>query len=133
MRDETPESRASIWHGGLTLGRPSTVEDASLRGQKYIHQPYELYSNENHETWRKLFARMVPRWQRYACDAFLQGIGILSIDPGRVPRFSELDSFVSALSGLRARPVSGVLSAPDFFDCLASREVPTTVLSLIHI
>ena len=32
----------------------------------FIRQPYELYTEENHQAWRALYARLLPRWERYA-------------------------------------------------------------------
>ncbi|MFX8883394.1 hypothetical protein ABTM86_19495, partial [Acinetobacter baumannii] len=71
---------------GLTTTRAPFIEQAQRAGQSYIHQPYELYSEENHTAWRKLYARMEPYWQKYANAHFLQGIQSLCLDPERVPR-----------------------------------------------
>ena len=38
---------------GLTTSEATFIEEARTRGELYIHQPYELYSEENHEAWRK--------------------------------------------------------------------------------
>ena len=65
---------------GLTTNHAPFIEQAQHSGQIFIHQPYELYSDENHETWRRLFARMPPRWERYANQHFLAG------DPLALPR-----------------------------------------------
>ncbi|MEI8282405.1 MAG: phenylalanine 4-monooxygenase, partial [Armatimonadota bacterium] len=51
---------------GLTTNEAPFIEDARSQGQLYIHQPYEEYTEHNHEAWRKLFARMLPRWEKYA-------------------------------------------------------------------
>src|ERR1043165_900769 len=59
---------------GLTTGHAPFVEEAQSRGDLYITQPYELYSQENHEAWRALYSRIRPRWERYANDHFLHGI-----------------------------------------------------------
>ena len=42
------------------------IEEAKSKGQLYIHQPYELYSAENHEAWRRLYTGIEPLWQQYA-------------------------------------------------------------------
>jgi len=47
---------------GLTTGSAPFVEEARHRGELYIQQIYDLYSEENHEAWRRLYARMRPRW-----------------------------------------------------------------------
>jgi len=59
---------------GLTTTRAPFIEQAQAEGRLYINQPYELYSEANHEAWRRLFTRMEDRWHRYANPRFLQGI-----------------------------------------------------------
>jgi phenylalanine-4-hydroxylase len=93
----------------------------------FIRQPYDLYSEENHEAWRRLYARMVPKWERYANPHFLKGIQSLSLNPERVPRLAEVNRFLQPLTGFRAKAVSGYVPAFQFFDCLRQREFPTTV------
>ena len=43
---------------GLTTTRAPVIEQAQAEGRLYIHQPYELYSAENHDAWHRLFTRM---------------------------------------------------------------------------
>ena len=57
---------------GLTTGHAPFVEEARDRGELYISQAYDLYTQENHEAWRRLYQRIRPRWERYANDHFLQ-------------------------------------------------------------
>jgi phenylalanine-4-hydroxylase len=112
---------------GLTTGRAPFVEEARHRGELYITQPYELYSEDNHDAWRRLFARIQPRWERYANDHFLKGIEALGLPADRVPRLSEVNRRLEPLTGFQAKPVSGYVPAFLFFDCLRRREFPTTV------
>ena len=112
---------------GLTTKRAPFIEAAQRSRQLYIEQPYELYSDENQQAWRKLFARTSPRWERYANRHFLKGIESLCLDPNRIPRLSEVNKFLQPLTGFQAKPVSGYVPAFVFFDCLRNREFPTTI------
>jgi phenylalanine-4-hydroxylase len=112
---------------GLTTGRAPFVEEARNRGELYITQAYDLYSEENHEAWRRLFERIRPRWERYANDHFLRGVEALGLPPDRVPRLDEVNRRLRPLTGFQARPVSGYVPAFLFFDCLRRREFPTTI------
>ena len=38
---------------GLTTTKAPFIEQAQQEGRLYIHQPYELYSDANHEAWRE--------------------------------------------------------------------------------
>ncbi|MBN9503092.1 MAG: phenylalanine 4-monooxygenase [Armatimonadetes bacterium 55-13] len=112
---------------GLTTTQASFIEDAQKNGQLYIYQPYDLYSEENHTAWKKLFARMEPRWKRYANEHFLKGIASLCLDPERVPRLEDVNEFLCPLTGFQAKAVSGYVPAFQFFDCLRNRAFPTTI------
>src|SRR5512140_3767060 len=112
---------------GLTTTKAPFIEQAQAHGELYIQQPYELYSAENHEAWRRLYARMEDRWQRYANGKFLEGIGSLCLDPRQVPKLDDVDRFLGPLTGFKAKAVSGYVPSFHFFDCLRNREFPTTV------
>ncbi len=112
---------------GLTTTQAPFIAAAQRKGELYIQQPYQLYSEENQQVWRKLFARISPRWHRYANRHFLDGIDSLCLDPSRIPRLSEVNKFLHPLTGFQAKPVSGYVPAFVFFDCLRNREFPTTI------
>ena len=112
---------------GLTTTKAPFIEQAQANGQIYIHQPYELYSEENHETWRRLMARQTERWQQYANRRFLDGLDVLHLDWQRVPRLEDINKFMAPRTGFRAKPVAGYVPAYIFFDCLKNREFPTTI------
>ena len=111
----------------LTTNQAAFIEQACRAGQRFIHQPYELYSEENHATWRQLYARMLPRWRQYGNAHFLKGIDSLCLDPQRIPRLTDVNKFLNPLTGFQAKAVSGYVPAFVFFDCLRNREFPTTI------
>ncbi len=112
---------------GLTTTEAPFIEQAKANGEIYIDQPYELYSEENHEAWRRLYARMEPRWMKYANKHFRKGIESLCLDPNRVPRLDDVNRFLKPLTGFVAKPVSGYIPAYIFFDSIRKREFPTTI------
>lgn len=103
------------------------IEAAQDNGELYIRQPYELYSDENHDSWRQLFARMHERWEKYANEHFMRGIANLCLNPERVPNLDDVNNFLQPLTGFKAKPVSGYVPAFLFFDSLRNREFPTTI------
>lgn len=112
---------------GMTTTEAPFIEASRANGELYIRQPYELYSEENHEAWKQLYSRMLPRWEKYANEHFLRGISNLCLDPARVPRLADVNQFLNPLTGFSAKPVSGYVPAFLFFDCLRRREFPTTI------
>jgi len=112
---------------GMTTNKSPFVELAREHGKLYIEQPNELYSEENHEAWRQLYHRMLPKWEKYANEHFMAGIANLCLNPDRVPRLEDVNQFLCKLTGFRAKAVSGYVPAFTFFDCLRQREFPTTI------
>jgi phenylalanine-4-hydroxylase len=113
--------------GDLTTTRAPFIEQAKGRGELFISQPYELYSEQNQETWRRLYERIEPKWRKYANNRFLEGLDLLALDPRRIPHLEDINRFLEPLSGFQAKPVSGYVPAYLFFDCLRRREFPTTI------
>jgi phenylalanine-4-hydroxylase len=112
---------------GLTTNHATFIEQAQSQGEIFIQQPYELYSQENHEAWRQLFARIRPRWEKYANSRFMEGVAKLALDPNAVPRLVDVNRFLNPLTGFTAKAVSGYVPAYLFFDCLRTRAFPTTI------
>jgi phenylalanine-4-hydroxylase len=93
----------------------------------YIEQPYELYTPENHEAWRRLYARIRPSWERYGNEHFLEGIETLHLGHDRIPRLEDVNRFLKPITGFQAKAVSGYIPTFLFFDSLRRREFPTTI------
>src|ERR1039457_1565334 len=87
---------------GLTTGRAPFVEEARARGELYISQVYDLYSQENHEAWKQLFARIRPKWERYANASFLRGVVALDLPNDHIPRLSEINRRLEPLTGFQS-------------------------------
>ena len=112
---------------GLTTTQAPFIEQALLEGKLFIHQPYELYSEANQDTWRRLYRAILPKWERYAVAEFRQGVENLMLSPQEIPRLPEINEKLSPLSGFKAQAVSGYVPAYKFFDCLRTRNFPTTI------
>jgi phenylalanine-4-hydroxylase len=112
---------------GLTTAAAPFIEQAKADGEVFIRQPYELYSEDNQEAWRRLYARLLPRWRKYAHPRFLEGVEKLALDPHNIPRLEDVNSFLRPLTGFSAKAVSGYVPAYVFFDCLRQRAFPTTI------
>jgi phenylalanine-4-hydroxylase len=112
---------------GLTTTQAPYIENARQSGSLFIQQPYELYSAENQETWRRLYARMLPKWEKYANAKFMEGVRNLMLSPDSIPRLSEVNRFLEPLTQFKAQAVAGYIPAFIFFDCIRQRNFPTTI------
>lgn len=112
---------------GLTTTKAPFIEQAQKDGQLYIHQPYELYSEENQDTWRRLYEGITPYWDKYANSKFMEGLDILQLSHERIPVLEDINQFLNPISGFKAKAVSGYVPSYLFFDCLRNRSFPTTI------
>lgn len=112
---------------GLTTTKAPFIENAQKKGQLFIRQPYELYSQDNQEAWKKLYALLRPKWERFANAKFMEGVRSLCINPDRIPTLDEVNVFLEPLTGFKAKAVSGYVPSFLFFDSLKRREFPTTI------
>lgn len=112
---------------GLTTTRAPFIENAQQSGELFIHQPYELYSEENQDTWRRLYRSILPKWEKYANPKFMEGVQNLMLSPDAIPRLDDVNKFLEPMTRFKARPVSGYVPAYVFFDCIRQRDFPTTI------
>lgn len=91
-----------------------------------IEQPWQDYSATDHQVWSQLCARQHEVLQGRACDAFLAGLAALPMQPDTIPRFSDLNEYLSRATGWKLVAVEGLLPEEDFFRHLAAREFPVT-------
>lgn len=98
-----------------------------LAADLFIEQDVTRYTEAEHATWRRLYERMVPLWERYANRRFLDGLDVLRLDRGRIPALEDVNRFLKPRTGFRAVAVAGYVPAYVFFDCLRRREFPTTI------
>lgn len=112
---------------GLTTTETPLIEDAVQSGVYFVDQPYEMYSAENHATWRRLYREIEPKWQDLAVAEFLDGVERLAIKEDVIPNVDAINSVLLPRTGLVMRPAIGFLPAYRFFACLRDHCFPTTV------
>jgi phenylalanine-4-hydroxylase len=114
----------------MPVGTPAHFEsgigsDVALR--HFVEQDYSRYTTRDHKTWKTLYTRMIPFWERYANPRYLDGLARLQLHPEKVARLEQVNHFLNPLTGFQARAVSGYIPAFEFFDCLRNRTFPTTI------
>lgn len=112
---------------GLTTTQAPFIEEARHRGELFIRQPYELYSKDNQSAWEQLYRLLIPKWEKYANEKFLEGLRLLSIDQHHIPRLEDINRALQPLTGFQAKAVCGYVPTYLFFDSLRKREFPTTI------
>jgi phenylalanine-4-hydroxylase len=57
------------------------------------------FTNDQHEIWRTLYGRQLPRVEKYACQEYLQGFEILGLHPDRLPGLDFLNECITPRTG----------------------------------
>ncbi len=91
-----------------------------------IEQPWEGYSDIDHDVWRQLYERQRALLVGRASDEFLASQDAMGMTPDRIPKFADLNEVLGAATGWQIIGVEGLLPELDFFDHLAHRRFPVT-------
>ena len=91
-----------------------------------VEQPWDRYTETDHEVWATLYARQQELLVGRASDEFLTAQRAMGMSPDRIPRFDELNPLLRAATGWEIIGVEGLLPELTFFDHLANRRFPVT-------
>lgn len=89
-----------------------------------IAQNWSAYTPEEHATWATLYRRQMALLPGRACDAFVDGMRRLPIEPDRIPDFERLSEVLMRHTGWQVVAVPGLVPDDVFFEHLAHRRFP---------
>jgi len=92
-----------------------------------INQDYEMYQQEDHETWATLCERQDKLPQEKISSEYLDGFHKLRIDKKKIIKIEEVSRRLEAISGWTLVPVTGLLPTRDFFYMIINKKYPVTV------
>ena len=93
-----------------------------------VDQDYAAYTAEDHDVWSTLYGRRIGALERTASQVFLDGIARIGLDERRVPELADVNRRLGASTGWNAVGVGGFVPAAQFFNSLAARRFPTTLI-----
>ena len=90
------------------------------KNSKYSSRPLDsegnaLYTEEDNQTWRELFARQIPIIQDRACEEYIRGMRLLNLSTDRVPQCNEVSKVLQETTGWKLEPVPALISFDYFF------------------
>jgi phenylalanine-4-hydroxylase len=85
---------------------------------------WEAHSPAQHADWDKLFARQSTALAGLACEAFMNGLGLLQLSGTGIPRLADINDHLGRLTGWQMVAVPGVIPNDAFFAHLAARRFP---------
>ena len=101
--------------------------DYSRAGADYaVEQRWADYTPQEHDLYRRLYARQASLVPRYACPEWIEAIGAL--DASReIPDLEKVSKRLRGETGWTIVPVPGLIPDDAFFTHLANRRFPVTV------
>jgi len=88
---------------------------------------YSSYTDEDHETWSKLYTRQLGLIGEVVCQEYLDGFPKLGLDPRRLPDPVSVGARIQAFTGWRLGDAQNAyLSAAEWFEHLAECRFPVT-------
>lgn len=88
-------------------------------------QDYAAYTAQDHDTYRRLYARQEALLPGLACDEFIAALPSLGAKD-RIPRFEEVNERLTRATGWEIVAVPGLIPEVPFFALLANRKFPVT-------
>ncbi|HVU95551.1 MAG TPA: aminotransferase class I/II-fold pyridoxal phosphate-dependent enzyme [Puia sp.] len=95
--------------------------------QVLVSQNYDVYSPEDHETWKTLCRRQQERNSGAVSKEYLIGFNKLQLSKERVIRIEETSRRLEVISGWTLIPVTGLIPTRDFFYMLINKQYPVNV------
>lgn len=110
-----------------------TADGGALRGDYskadamyVVEQDCAQYTPEQHDRWRRLYARQAELVPGRACDEFIEALKTMDAADG-IPSFEATNEKLMKATGWRIVAVPGLIPDLTFFQHLAARQFPVTV------
>lgn len=88
-------------------------------------QDYAAYTEADHDTYRRLYARQKALLPGLASQAFIDALPSLGAED-RIPRFENINARLKPATGWEIVAVPGLIPEVPFFSLLANRQFPVT-------
>jgi phenylalanine-4-hydroxylase len=77
------------------------------------------YSQEEHDTWRTVWANLGPLHESHACAEYLDAAGAMRLDREQVPQIEQVNATLVRATGFAMRPVAGLVGDRTFLGYLS--------------
>ena len=106
---------------------PDLRGDYSQAGADFaVSQDWNAYGPEEHDLYRRLYARQSKLVPRYACPEYNRALAALEAGDA-IPRFEAVSERLRIATGWEIVAVPGLVPDDVFFTHLANRRFPVTV------
>ena len=105
--------------------RPPRGDYASARSDYTCTQDPAAYTEADHDTYRRLYARQLQQLPGLACDEFITAVGQLGA-ADQIPTLDAISQRLFPATGWQLVAVPGLIPEEAFFSLLAARRFPVT-------
>lgn len=105
--------------------RPPRGDYARAGADYTCPQDHARYTEQDHDTYRRLYARQAALLPGLASEAFIAALPSLGAEE-RIPRFDEVNERLVRATGWQIVGVPGLIPELPFFTLLANRKFPVT-------
>ena len=105
--------------------RPPRGDYSRANSDYTCAQDYAAYTEADHDTYRRLYARQKALLPGLASQAFVDALPSLGAED-RIPRFEDINARLKAATGWEIVAVPGLIPEVPFFSLLANRQFPVT-------
>lgn len=95
------------------------------RSDYTCEQDWARYTDADHDTYRRLYARQTQQLPGLACDEFINALQQLG-EPEQIPHFDEVSERLHKATGWEVVGVPGLIPEEAFFKLLSERRFPVT-------
>jgi phenylalanine-4-hydroxylase len=102
------------------------IAELVLSHQGLGSAPCIAYTEQEHELWRGLKSQLNVKHQENACQAFLDGAGILSLPDDEIPQLTDVSSKIHGITGFRMLPAVSLVPLDEFYGSLGKEIFAAT-------
>ena len=123
---QTPQAVSPVVYGSAHLPPRGDYSRNGLVGSDYTcPQNYAIYTAQDHDTYRRLYARQSALLPVLACDEFIAALPCLGASD-QIPRFDDINTRLLPATGWQIVAVPGLIPELAFFTLLSERKFPVT-------
>jgi phenylalanine-4-hydroxylase len=123
---QAPQATSPVAYGSAHLPPRGDYSRHGLVNSDYTcPQNHALYTAQDHDTYRRLYARQSALLPGLACDAFIAALPSLGASD-QIPRFEDINTRLLPATGWQIVAVPGLIPELAFFTLLSGRKFPVT-------
>lgn len=120
-----PSIQPTVYGNSTRPPRGNYSRDGLVNSDYTCPQNYAIYTAQDHDTYRRLYARQSALLPGLACDAFIAALPSLGASD-QIPRFDDINVKLFPATGWQVVAVPGLIPELAFFTLLSERKFPVT-------